>query len=890
MTRLKTFASHVRSRRAILLAAASTAAVFAIALDGTISVILGLVALAGYSALILILSIRVSQTVAGIRAASRARSSSPVETIARRKPSDQDRLAAIRMTSAIDILGEVADRLSAEHSFERVRDSLARDGGPRVTVVVPCYNEQRFVAEALRSVAEQTFVDWECLVVDDASTDRSLRAIWAVTALDPRFRVLRHQTNSGLSAARNTGLRAARGRFVTFLDADDLLMRDSLMDRVVALSNAASDPHIIGSYCGVRVAFEEVTLDDLPNRMDADSTQIIDFVSADSECPFNAHAPLLVTERLRSLGGFNERMRFGAEDWNLWYRAMRNGYVFVPSRHKTAVYRQKRHSMVRSMPDGHVQEANRLIEAAHQRADPDLLVSPTPTPLTQPIGHYQALIHRADRAIRFAAMALVAGDEPAAVRALGVFQQAPLSMLERHLDLSNLTDRGMQRALAVSTQELSAVNSLWDPIKQRMRTLVLEVSSKYAAEPIPPASRLSTGVLLVPHHAGLFPVMVQAATDAGFSSEEIGVLRIEREGGTQGAAAEVPETIPNWSLNEWVLQGGACSAVVVGRVRIGVVDQLVMAVTKAGGIVIEVDQDNAEIMYLAEAHRSELTPVAGPVWSTVAPSFVGVGTGASSHIDDEPTSWWQVEEYPDTMFDSEALAAFKDRHRGERVVIVGNGPSLNELDLTRLKSEHTIAVNGIFYARDQMGFDPSYYVVEDTAVMRDNLDEIIAYDAGHKFFPSMYRQVVGEHQNVTYFMMNRGFYDPASPDFCVPRFSVDPTQRVYSGQSVTLINLQLAYHMGFEEVVLIGMDFSYTVPPDAIVEGDIITSTSGDPNHFHPEYFGPGKVWKDPKLDRVLANYAMAKQIYEADGRRIVNATAGGRLELFERVDYTSLF
>lgn len=138
--------------------------------------------------------------------------------------------------------------------------------------------------------------------------------------------------------------------------------------------------------------------------------------------------------------------------------------------------------------------------------------------------------------------------------------------------------------------------------------------------------------------------------------------------------------------------------------------------------------------------------------------------------------------------------------------------------------------------------------------------------------------------------MNRGFYAANSPDFCVPRFSLDPGSQVYCGQSVTIINLQFAYHLGFSEVVLIGMDFSYTIPPDAKVEGDLITSASDDPNHFHPDYFGAGKVWKDPKLDRVLANYALAKQIYEADGRRIVNATIGGNLELFDRIPYTNLF
>jgi len=104
------------------------------------------------------------------------------------------------------------------------------------------------------------------------------------------------------------------------------------------------------------------------------------------------------------------------------------------------------------------------------------------------------------------------------------------------------------------------------------------------------------------------------------------------------------------------------------------------------------------------------------------------------------------------------------------------------------------------------------------------------------------------------------------------------------------MNLQLAYYMGFTEAILIGMDFSYTVPASSQVEGNHITSMGDDPNHFHPDYYGKGKVWKDPKLERVLANYALAKQMYEADGRRILNATPGGELGILERLDHTSMF
>ena len=98
-----------------------------------------------------------------------------------------------------------------------------------------------------------------------------------------------------------------------------------------------------------------------------------------------------------------------------------------------------------------------------------------------------------------------------------------------------------------------------------------------------------------------------------------------------------------------------------------------------------------------------------------------------------------------------------------------------------------------------------------------------------------------------------------------------------------MINLQLAYWMGFERVLLVGMDFSYQIPSDAKVNGNIIVSQSDDHNHFDPRYFGAGKTWKDPKLSRVLQNYRLAKEVFETDGRQILNCTVGGALEIFER-------
>lgn len=239
--------------------------------------------------------------------------------------------------------------------------------------------------------------------------------------------------------------------------------------------------------------------------------------------------------------------------------------------------------------------------------------------------------------------------------------------------------------------------------------------------------------------------------------------------------------------------------------------------------------------------------------------------------------------------DSAKLAKLYNAFKGERCFIIGNGPSLNKHDLSLLKDEYVFAVNSFYYKTAETGFRPTFFVVEDDAVMRENIEQIRAYEAPYKFFPTNYKELHPAAENTYFFRMNRGFYEKSSPNYCVPRFSTDASKVLYCGQSVTYINLQLAFFLGFTEVYLIGMDFDYVIPPEHGRKGDFIYSTTDDPNHFHKDYFGKGKTWKDPKLERVGMNYRQAKVSYEAVGRTIYNATIGGKLEIFERVDYDHL-
>ena len=236
------------------------------------------------------------------------------------------------------------------------------------------------------------------------------------------------------------------------------------------------------------------------------------------------------------------------------------------------------------------------------------------------------------------------------------------------------------------------------------------------------------------------------------------------------------------------------------------------------------------------------------------------------------------------------LEEFRNAFIGERCFIIGNGSSLNKHDLALLENEFSFGVNSFYYKTKETGFTPTFYVVEDTSVMKENLQEIKNYYAPFKFFPTIYKRLHPKDPNTFFFTMNRGFYEKSSPNYCVPRFSTDATKELFCGQSVTYINLQLAYFMGFSEVYLIGMDFSYVIPDTHKRTGDVLLSDTDDENHFHKDYFGKGKTWKDPKLDRVAMNYRMAKLVFESTGRKVYNATVGGSLEIFERVDYNSLF
>lgn len=239
---------------------------------------------------------------------------------------------------------------------------------------------------------------------------------------------------------------------------------------------------------------------------------------------------------------------------------------------------------------------------------------------------------------------------------------------------------------------------------------------------------------------------------------------------------------------------------------------------------------------------------------------------------------------PISLTDEIFLRGFENIYKDEACIIIGNGPSLNYVDFSKINVP-TFAVNSFFLKSEDTGFFPTFYTVEDKHVMSDNLEEIINYDVKNKFIASLYKDKLFHSPNVYFYDLDLSFYRGKDINF-----SKNASKKIFAGQTVTYVNMQLAYYMGFKTVYLIGMDFNYIKPEGTIVSGKTWISQGDDPNHFSKDYFGKGKKYHDPQLDKVKLAYIHAKEVYESSNRRIINLTHEGKLEVFQRQKFEDVF
>lgn len=250
-----------------------------------------------------------------------------------------------------------------------------------------------------------------------------------------------------------------------------------------------------------------------------------------------------------------------------------------------------------------------------------------------------------------------------------------------------------------------------------------------------------------------------------------------------------------------------------------------------------------------------------------------------------PYWWWynRARHQAAALFDSRlrdsqrALAAFRDRHAGQRCFILGNGPSLRQTDLGRLRGEITFGLNRIYLLFPEMGFATTYYVAINTLVIEQCAREILGLPMP-RFVTWRSRRWLGSAPGLYY--LDTDYTPPES-------FATDVSGRVFEGSTVTYVALQLAFHMGFGEAILVGVDHNFATKGQANVT---VVSQGDDQNHFSPDYFGKGFRWQLPDLEASERAYRLARQAYESAGRRVLDATVGGKLTVFPKVDFESLF
>ena len=196
---------------------------------------------------------------------------------------------------------------------------------PLVSIVVPCYNYGHFLGQTLRNVQAQDYANWECIIVDDGSTDDTRSVAKGLAETDNRFHYV-YQDNKGLSAARNTGIDQSRGMYLQFLDSDDLIHHSKLSRQVAMLE---AEPKIDIIY-GNGLFFEGDRLENLfptrklsryrrPQKLQVSGTGRTVLQKLLVNNIMAVSCALIRRSLIQSVGVFDETYK-SFEDWHFWIR------------------------------------------------------------------------------------------------------------------------------------------------------------------------------------------------------------------------------------------------------------------------------------------------------------------------------------------------------------------------------------------------------------------------------------------------------------------------------------------------------------------------------------------------------------------------------------------
>lgn len=239
--------------------------------------------------------------------------------------------------------------------------------------------------------------------------------------------------------------------------------------------------------------------------------------------------------------------------------------------------------------------------------------------------------------------------------------------------------------------------------------------------------------------------------------------------------------------------------------------------------------------------------------------------------------------------------SLKGKYKGQTIVLIGNGPSLNKTPLYLLEKHNTIVFNRFDLMLERLNWNPTFYMVNDGLVGKDIQNEIKALIPKTKksFFPDIskgdnvnFREFLGDVDNLVYF-----FEEPV-------RFS-NILPWVGTGNTVIYVAFQVLKYLGFSKIYFCGVDLNYVIDKKANllkeenIKGRSIQSIKStcddDPNHFDPRYFGEGRLYHQPTqtiVDNIFTNMKWVRDNFEKSSSEVINIGYDSMVDYFPKQDF----
>ncbi len=245
---------------------------------------------------------------------------------------------------------------------------------------------------------------------------------------------------------------------------------------------------------------------------------------------------------------------------------------------------------------------------------------------------------------------------------------------------------------------------------------------------------------------------------------------------------------------------------------------------------------------------------------------------------------WTLKHYSSTSY-GRKICTYKDAYKGKECFLIGNGPSLRAEDLTLLYKNHipTFACNRIYNIFEQTPWRPTFYISQDEKMLSGCSATVNELDIQSKWIPIQLNWYYGiDIRNAIYFNMVSQPSDKQDNYL----FSDDASAEVYNSQTVLYTAAQLAAYMGFHTIYLIGVDHHFHISQNN--QGEIVVDNTVK-DYFSEEYNKDRDKLYIPNTEKSIYTYIAMKRHCHARGIRVYNATRGGRLEVFDRVNFEEI-